>query len=318
MYLQLMAKNRGECPMKFIIFGASGFIGSALTDYWLRAGHEVILVGRKAAVTPQFPHASSTTWAELEANLELAEGSDGWVNLSGASLNQRWSQKNKDLIIQSRLKAVNDVGRLLQRLHSRPNVIIQASAVGIYGTSLDKTFDENSPANISDFPSQVVQLWEAAADEAYSKIGSRVIKLRTGIVLGNGGGALTLLKLPYLLGFGGRMGSGKQWMSWIMLSDIIKLIDYAVHQSSIEGPLNAVAPHPVTNDKFGRMLGTAYHRPHWFPVPAPVLNLALGEMSELVLQGQRVLPAKALEHGFVFQYPELLSGLKSLKSKKSD
>lgn len=299
--------------MKFIIFGASGFIGSALTDYWLREGHEVILVGRKA-VTPLSPFASSTTWAELAVNPELAEGSDGWVNLSGASLNQRWSQKNKNLIIQSRLTAVNDAGRLLQKLHTKPNVIIQASAVGIYGTSLDKTFDESSQANISDFPSHVVQLWEAAVDEAYSETDSRVVKLRTGIVLGNGGGAFTLLKLPYLLGFGGRMGSGKQWMSWIMLSDIIKLIDYAVHQSSIEGPLNAVAPHPVTNDEFGRLLGTAYHRPHWFPVPAPVLKLALGEMSELVLQGQRVLPAKAMEHGFVFEYPELLSGLKSLKT----
>lgn len=300
--------------MKFIIFGASGFIGSALTDYWLRKGHEVVLVGRKAAVAPQLPLASSTTWAELQANPELAEGSDGWVNLSGASLNQRWSQKNKDLIIQSRLTAVNDAGRLLQRLRMKPNVIVQASAVGIYGTSLNKTFDESSSANISDFPSHVVQLWEAEADKAYSAIDSRVVKLRTGVVLGNGGGALTMLKLPYLLGFGGRMGSGKQWMSWIMLSDIIKLIDYAVHQSSIEGPLNAVAPHPVTNDEFGRTLGTAYHRPHWFPVSAPVLKLALGEMSELVLQGQRVLPSKALENGFLFEYPELLSGLKALKS----
>lgn len=300
--------------MKFIIFGASGFIGSALTDYWLRKGHEVVLVGRKAAITPQFSLASSTTWAELKVNPELAEGSDSWVNLSGASLNQRWSQKNKDLIIQSRLTTVNDAGRLLQNLHKKPNVIIQASAIGIYGTSLDKTFDENSPVNMSDFPSHVVQLWEAAADKAYSEIDSRVIKLRTGIVLGNGGGALSMLKLPYLLGLGGRMGSGNQWMSWIMLSDIIRLIDYAVHESSLEGPLHAVAPHPVTNDKFGEMLAAAYHRPHWFPVPAAVLKLALGEMSELVLQGQRVLPAKALEHGFVFQYPELLSGLKSLKS----
>lgn len=299
--------------MKYIIFGASGFIGSALTDYWLRKGHEVILVGRKKAVTPQFPLASSTTWAEIESNPELAEGADGWINLSGASLNQRWSKKNKELIIQSRLTAVNDAGRLLQRLHRKPNVIIQASAVGIYGTSLDKTFDESSPANVSDFPSHVVQLWEAAADEAYSKVGSRVVKLRTGIVLGNSGGALTMLKLPYLLGFGGRMGSGKQWMSWIMLSDIVKLIDYAVQQPSIEGPLNAVAPHPTTNDEFGRRLGAAYHRPHWFPVPAPVLKLALGEMSELALQGQRVLPAKALAHGFVFQYSELLPALKSLK-----
>jgi uncharacterized protein (TIGR01777 family) len=152
-----------------------------------------------------------------------------------------------------------------------------------------------------------------AAEEAYA--GLRLVQLRTGVVLGNESGAFPKMKLPYSLGFGGRIGSGKQWLSWIHLTDIVRLIDFCILHPEIEGPVNATAPQPVTNEQFGRMIGKVYHRPHWFPVPAFLLKTAVGELSEILLKGQRVLPSKAVNHGFTFTYPTLQPALEQLKSQ---
>ncbi|WP_151732989.1 TIGR01777 family oxidoreductase [Paenibacillus tengchongensis] len=300
--------------MRYVIFGGSGFIGRELTEYWLSEGHQVIVVGRsKPNSQPKRMGLTYCSWDDLAADPGLIEGADALVNLAGAALSQRWSTDGKQAILSSRLETVSRVAKVLSVMDPKPEVIVQASAVAIYGTSLDKVFDEASPADVSDFPSEVVQAWEACAGEAYYDI--RVVKLRTGIVLGNGSGAFPKLKLPYMLGVGGRVGSGKQWLSWIHIRDMVRLIDYCVRNKAIEGAVNATAPHPVRNEDFGKMISKVYHRPHWFPLPAAILKLILGEMSEILLAGQRVIPAKVLNHGFTFNYETLHSALKQLKTE---
>lgn len=300
--------------MKYIICGGSGFIGSELTEYWLQSGHQLISVGRKLPANPRsHPGLSYLTWDSLKSNPEAAEGADALVNLAGASLSQRWTQSGKQAIMKSRLETVTAAGKLLQSLQHKPQVVVQSSAVAIYGTSRQDTYNESSPTRVVDFPSEVVKTWEEAADEAYS--GCRLVKLRTGVVLGNESGAFPKMKLPYSLGFGGRIGSGKQWLSWIHLTDIVRLIEFCILHPEIEGPVNATAPQPVTNEQFGRMIGKVYHRPHWFPVPAFLLKAAVGELSEILLEGQRVLPSKAVNNGFTFTFPTLQPALEQLKSQ---
>lgn len=300
--------------MKYVICGGTGFIGKELTKYWLQAGHEVMIVGRKQPdVQTSQPKLSYHTWDSLAANPTPAEGTDALINLAGSSLSQRWSPNGKKAIMQSRLETVTAAAKLLKSLQQKPSVVIQSSAVAIYGTSLQDTFDETSPVHVMDFPSEVVKTWETAADDTYQDI--RLIKLRTGVVLGNESGAFPKIKLPYLLGFGGKIGSGQQWMSWIHFADIVALIDFCIHNPGISGPVNATAPHPVTNEEFGRTIGKVYSRPHWFPLPAFLLKAAVGELSEILLEGQRVIPAKALEHGFSFTYSTLEPALQQLKSQ---
>ncbi|MNP01073.1 Epimerase family protein [compost metagenome] len=161
-----------------------------------------------------------------------------------------------------------------------------------------------------DFPSGVVQEWEEASDMIQ---GVRLVKLRVSVVLGNKGGAFPLMKLPFMLGVGGRMGSGQQWMSWIHITDLMRLIEFCIHQTNIEGPVNASAPEPVTNEQFGRTVAAVYHRPYWFPIPSFLLKAVAGELSLILLQGQRVLPSKLIKNGFEFRYPELQDALQALK-----
>lgn len=298
--------------MKYVICGGTGFIGSELAKYWLQAGDEAIIVGRNQPRTAiAHPKLSYHTWDSLKNDPTPAENADALINLAGASLSQRWSPSGKKAIIESRLATVSAAAKLINTLEHEPSVVIQASAVAIYGTSLQDTFTESSPAHVMDFPSEVVKAWEEATEIAYQDI--RVVKLRTGVVLGNQSGAFPKMKLPYLLGFGGNIGSGKQWISWIHLKDIVQLIDFCVQNPMISGPVNATAPHPVTNEEFGRTIGKVYKRPHWFPLPAFLLRAAVGELSEILLKGQRVLPAAALEHGFIFTLPTLRAALEDLK-----
>ncbi|GAB6988220.1 TIGR01777 family oxidoreductase [Paenibacillus pini] len=297
--------------MKTVICGGSGFIGKALSSFWLNQGHEVIIIGRN------LPTAKSSdfklqyyTWDQFNAHPELLEGTDALVNLAGASLSQRWTSKGKEAIISSRMITVSNVAKLISALKQKPAVVVQASAVAIYGTSLVATFDETSPETVNDFPSSVVQKWETAADKIS---GVRLVKLRVSVVLGNDGGAFPMMRLPYKLGVGGRIGTGRQWMSWIHIDDIIRLIDFCVNTPSICGPVNASAPEPVTNDEFGRTVASVYHRPHWFPVPTFLMKGVLGELSLIILEGQRVIPVKALEHGFQYTYNTLKEALRELK-----
>ncbi|AJS59827.1 TIGR01777 family oxidoreductase [Paenibacillus sp. IHBB 10380] len=304
--------------MKIVVCGGTGFIGKALTEYLLKEqseqSHRVIIVTRNQPKnTMHHPQLEYMTWDQIHNNPSLLEGIDTLVNLAGASLSQLWTRQAKERIIQSRMKTVSAVAKLIASLKRKPPVVIQASAIAIYGTSFHETFDETHQPRVNDFPSDVVEQWEHAADNIQNV---RLVKLRVSVVLGNEGGAFPMMKLPYMLGAGGRIGSGQQWMSWIHIHDIVRLIEFCIINPNIEGPVNASSPEPVTNDKFGRSVGAVYHRPHWFPVPSFLLKTIVGELSLILLQGQRVIPAKALNHGFMFTYPRLKTALEELKTSK--
>ncbi|MGF9697709.1 TIGR01777 family oxidoreductase [Paenibacillus sp. MABNR03] len=299
--------------MKIAICGGTGFVGSALVDYWLQAGHQVQIITRKLPdLHDPGERLTYINWEQLEEMPHLLEGLDALVNLAGETLNQRWTTKAKLEIVESRVTTVSKVARLLDKLEHKPEVVVQASAMAIYGTSQTDTFDESCPQKSMNFPSRVAEQWEIAAD-AINNV--RLVKIRVSLVLGHKRGAFPLMKLPYMLGVGGRIGSGKQWTTWIHILDIVRLIDFTIHNKEISGPVNASAPNPVTNDEFGRTVGKVYHRPHWFPVPGFLIKTVVGELSVVLLQGQRVIPQKALDYGFQFTFPTLTDALEDLKHR---
>lgn len=295
--------------MKIVIFGGSGLIGSRLTEHFHAQGFEVIVVSRSGRQTD----ASSVrhiSWQQLEEDRSDLERADAFINLAGETINQRWTAEAKRNILDSRLWATGKVTEFVRQLENKPNVVINGSAIGIYGVSGTEVFDETSPVRTDDFLSGVVAKWEKAADAMAPY--TRLVKLRIGVVLAKQGGALPKMMLPYKLYIGGRIGSGSQWISWIHIDDLAGFIQFCIEREQISGAVNGTAPHPVTNDAFGRSLGKAMGRPHAFPVPAPVLRILLGEMSALVLEGQRVLPQAAAAHGYVFRYPVIDQAIAAL------
>ncbi|MGG1518412.1 TIGR01777 family oxidoreductase [Paenibacillus oryzisoli] len=283
--------------MKIAITGGSGFIGGRLIAYLQEQGHEVWNISRSAAAVR--PGVQTVTWDELARSAAALAGVDAIVNLAGESINQRWTSSAKERILQSRLQAAAQIASLVERLDPKPKVVVNASGMSIYGTSETASFDESSPHQDTDFLSHVVQAWEDAADHIQ---GTRVVKVRVGLVLDRTEGALPKMLLPYKLGVGGPIGSGRQWMSWIHITDMVRLIVHCIEDATIAGPVNATAPEPVTNRDFSRALAKALHRPNAFPLPAFVMKLAFGELSVLLLEGQRVFPKVLLDHGFRFTY----------------
>lgn len=294
--------------MKIAITGGTGFIGTHLVHYFLQQGHELFLISRTP--TPHTPSGVKLySWKQIADNPHALEGVDAIINLAGASINQRWTEPNKYTILQSRLDAAAHIATLVSALNQKPQVVINAAGMSIYGTSLTATFTESSPSHIGDFLSTVCEQWEAAADRITS---CRVVKIRIGLVLGNDGGAFPKMALPYRLGIGGKVGSGEQWLSWIHAEDMCRLIDACIQNPSIVGAVNGTAPTPVTNDQFGRTLAKVLNRPHWFPVPSFMMKLLFGELATLLLDGQRVIPQVMLDHGFTFRYPTLATALHQL------
>lgn len=295
--------------VKVAVAGGTGFIGSHLLHALKAAGHEVAVISRKP-----LPKASIAvyTWDQLKEDPTSMEGVDAVVNLAGESINQRWTDAAKQRILHSRLKVTQSVAEWVARVERKPSVVINGSGMSYYGNSETAVFDESSPANVTDFLSSVVRDWEAAADGIQ---GVRLVKLRIGLVLGADGGALPKMLLPYRMFVGGRIGSGRQWHSWIHIDDMVRAIKFALEEPSIDGPVNGTAMHPVTNDEFGRTVGRVLKRPHYFPLPASAFKLALGETSTLLLEGQRVLPRKLQDHGFQFAYPTLEEALRHLLGK---
>ncbi|MFC5451766.1 TIGR01777 family oxidoreductase [Paenibacillus aestuarii] len=283
--------------MKIAVTGGTGFIGGRLIKHLRSGGHEVVNISR----TPQPPDLGVTTvtWDELQSSPVILEGFDAIVNLAGESINRRWTKEAKERILRSRQVAAAQIAWVVERLQAKPKVVINAAGMSIYGTSETETFDERSPHRAVDFLSSVCEAWEHAADQIQ---GTRLVKIRVGLVLDKQEGAFPLMALPYKLGVGGRVGSGKQWMSWIHIEDMVGLIMYCIVNETISGPVNATAPHPVTNQEFGRKLARTMHRPNLMPVPAFVLRLIFGELSTLLLEGQKVLPRALLEYGYTFKF----------------
>lgn len=292
--------------MKVAVGGGSGLIGKHLIRDLLKDGHEVILISRSPSSELPVP---CITWADVEREPMQLNGMDAIVNLSGESINQRWTSDAKKRITLSRLQTTEAIAACVSAVPDKPKVVINGSGMSIYGTSETDTFDESSPHRITDFLAGVVEKWEQAATAIR---GTRVVLLRTGIVLDRKGGAMPKMLMPYRIGAGGRIGNGTQWMSWIHMADMIGIIRYAIEHTAVMGPVNCTAPFPVLNDEFGRMAAKVLHRPHWLPIPAFVFKLAFGEMSVLLLEGQRVLPKRIQQAGYTFRYPQLAEALTDL------
>jgi uncharacterized protein len=281
--------------MTVAITGASGMIGKRLQQRLAEAGHTAHAIARDAA----------------------APRCDAVVHLAGEPIAQRWTEAAKKRIRNSRVEGTRRLVNGLSAQSNRPRVLVCASAVGIYGSRGDEILTEYSAAG-SGFLPRLAMDWEESARRA-EPLGIRVISLRFGMILGHGG-ALAKLLLPFRSGVGGRLGSGAQWMSWIHIDDAVSLILFAIENATgapLIGAVNATAPRPVTNDEFARRLAAALHRPAIFPVPAFALKLLFGEMSEVLLDSQRVLPRAAQAAGFHFEYPELAAALENILGSRT-
>ena len=298
--------------MRVIVTGGTGFIGPKLCERLVSRGHDVIALTRDASRSRDHVHPKVrvASWAEGAAWEGFVDGAGALVNLAGETIAQRWTAAAKDRIVKSRLNAAARLKAAAEKAAQKPGVLVNASAVGYYGPRGDEILDEGAPAG-GDFLAKVCVDWEAGA-RALEPLGVRVAVLRTGVVLGAGGGALAKMLPPFKAFAGGPLGSGTQWMSWIHEHDLVELYVFAVENAAVSGPLNATAPSPVTMREFATALGRALHRPSFAKVPAAALTLALGEMATVVLDGQRVLPKKALDLGFVFRFTDVLSALKDV------
>lgn len=298
--------------MNIVIAGGTGLIGSHLIKKFTSHDNHIYILTRSATNKKATTNITYINWltegAEPEKELDDI---DVFINLAGASINSRWTDQQKQRILSSRIEATQNCISLMKKLSKKPKVFLNASAVGYYGTSFSNVYTEESRESGTDFLASVVQKWEQEALKA-EELGIRTVLLRFGVILADDGGALTKMLLPYKLFIGGTIGTGEQWLSWVHIEDAINMIDYAIYHENISGPLNVTAPTPVQMKQFGETLGTVLKRPHWIPVPAFILKLLLGEMSLLVVEGQKVIPKKAVDNGFNFQFSNISEALKSL------
>jgi len=286
--------------MHYLITGGSGFIGSALCRSLVADGHRVTVLTRNIErARARVPEA-----VFLIDRLDFAENVDAVVNLAGENLaGGRWTTARKHEFVGSRIGTTKHVLNWIERQDAPPRVLVSGSAVGWYGPTGDEILDEDADIG-NDFSAHLCRDWEAEAQKAEA-FGVRVCRVRTGIVLGADGGALKKMLLPFRLGIGGPMGSGRQWMSWIAREDIVALIRWLAENDSARGAFNGTAPFPVTNAEFARSLGAAVRRPAFLPAPGFALKLLLGEMADVLLTGQRVVPKRAITEGFKFKLGEL-------------
>jgi uncharacterized protein len=301
--------------MNVTVTGASGFIGRSLTHKLLETGCSVHVLGRKLpGGLPSAVRFSEWNPTDTEPPAASLASADAVVHLAGEPVSQRWTAAAKKRIHASRVEGTRRLVSALGAQSERPRVLVCASAVGYYGSRGDEILTEASLPG-SDFLAQVVMDWEDAAQSAEA-LGIRVVRLRFGMVLGRQGGALAKLLPVFRFGLGARLGSGEQWMAWIHLNDAVNLILFAINFSAVRGAVNASAPYPVTNDEFTSRLATGLHRPAILRAPAFALRLLLGEMSEMLLGSQRVLPSAAKAAGFPFQYADLNAALDEILTKQ--
>lgn len=297
--------------MKIVIAGGSGFIGNKLTDFLMTEGHEVVILTRMKKISTK--GISYVVWLKEGAAPEKElDHVDVVINLAGVSINDgRWTEKHQKQIYSSRMTATDELLRIIAKLPQKPSIFINASAIGIYPVSIDAVYTEDSIAVPNDFLGRTVYDWENKAKQV-EKFGVRAVFMRFGVVLGNDGGALPLMTLPYKLFLGGTVGSGKQWVSWVHVLDVVRAISFAIKNDRLSGPVNVTAPSPLRMRNFGKTIGFVLKRPHWFPVPSIAMKLALGQKSKLVLEGQKVVPKMLMETGFEFLFPKLDLALKDL------
>ena len=294
--------------MNVLLTGASGLIGSAAAPALESAGHRVVKLRRDGG--------TGATWNPEEGKIDLtpALALDAVIHLAGESIGARWTAERKRRIRESRVAGTRLLSQTLAKLPPRPKVLVCASATGYYGDRGDEVLRESSPPG-SGFLSEVCREWEAATTSAAQK-GIRVVTLRIGVILSSEGGALARMLFPFKLGLGGKIGTGAQYMSWIAMDDVVRVIARMLTGEGLRGPVNTVAPHPVTNLEFTKALGRVLGRLTPFPVPAFAARLAFGEMADaLLLASTRVEPRRLAETGYPFRFPELEGALRHLLGK---
>ncbi len=294
--------------MKIAITGGAGFVGSALTKKFLNSGHEILILDRIAP--KEIPSGVVFRKTDLVNDIPLKEylECDAVVHLAGANIFGRWTPEYKKLILSSRIDTARALIKTVKISGRGPKVFISASAVGYYGDGGEHELDESAP-NGTDFLAGVCRKWEAILAEA-SEAGMRSVSVRTGIVLGPGGGMLAKLIPIFRFGLGGRMGHGKQWFSWIHIDDLLNVYETVTVDSRFSGPVNASSPQPVRNHILAKALGRVLHRPALLPVPKFILRLVLGELGDIVLMSQKVIPKKLLTAGFHFTYIDIDEALR--------
>jgi uncharacterized protein (TIGR01777 family) len=300
--------------MRIVIAGGTGFLGSPLSEVLAEDGHEVRVLTRSLGPgesrhesgtgVPGVTRVGWTPNGETGAWVGAIEGADAVVNLAGESISgRRWTPQRKAQLRDSRVLPTRSLARAIASASSPPPVFINVSAIGFYGSSGDAVKTEEAPAG-QDFLAQLCDEWEQEAIRA-ERVETRVVRLRTGLVLERSGGALAEMLTPFRFFAGGPLGSGRQYMSWIHRTDWIEMVRWIIQTDAIAGPVNATAPHPVRNVEFAKALGHAIHRPSLVRVPAFVLRAVVGELAESLVTGQRAIPARAHAAGFYFRYPEI-------------
>lgn len=299
--------------MRILVSGATGLIGRKLSGVLEKEGHTVFALTRRASIGSQ----ASITWDPENGKLDpdQIEGFDAIIHLAGENIGGgRWTDARKALILNSRVKGTRLLCEAIEKLQSPPKVLISSSAIGYYGNRGDELLNEESGPG-SGFLSDVCVAWEKATDPAIAR-GVRVVILRTGIVQTAEGGSLQRMLLPFRFGMGGKFGSGKQWWSWIGIDDVIEVVGFALKSEKLRGPVNLVAPHPITNAEFTKILARVLNRPAIASVPQFVLRLVLGEMADaLLFSSARVEPKKLREAGYQFHQAELEPTLRTLLSR---
>ncbi|MGG7597769.1 TIGR01777 family oxidoreductase [Pseudomonas sp. WC1] len=300
--------------MHILLTGGTGLIGQHLCQRWQAEGHRLTVWSRRPEQVAKICGTGVRGVARLD-DIAAADPVDAVINLAGAPIADRpWTAARRTLLWASRVALTEQLLAWLERRDQRPSVLISGSAVGWYGDGGERELTESSAPVKEDFASQLCIAWEETALRAQA-LGIRVVLVRTGLVLAADGGFLSRLRLPYKLGLGGPLGDGRQWMPWVHIDDQIALIDFLMQQKEASGPYNACAPEPVRNREFAKRLGRTLHRPAWMPMPALLLKAGLGEMSTLLLGGQRARPVRLLAAGFTFRFNDLQSALDNLSSR---
>ncbi|MBG3079991.1 TIGR01777 family protein [Proteus mirabilis] len=296
--------------MKILITGGTGLIGKALVCELALSNNDITVLSRSPQKVYSHFCNEITCWTQLSDKQNLNEF-DAVINLAGEPIaDNRWTPAQKQKLINSRCDLTQKLVELIKASDSPPSVFISGSAVGFYGDQGDLQVTEQTPAN-PEFTHELCAKWESIALEAQTPL-TRVCLLRTGIVLSTLGGALPKMSKPFKLGLGGKLGSGKQYMPWIHIDDMVSAIIFLLNTQDAKGAFNLTAPNPVQNKEFTRLLGKAFNRPALMTVPESVLRLVMGESATLVLGGQQAIPEKLLNAGFEFRYPQLEEALKDI------
>ncbi|SDI53137.1 TIGR01777 family oxidoreductase [Alteribacillus bidgolensis] len=298
--------------MNIAVTGGTGMVGSALTGYLTKNGHHVYILTRNSKNKQNKENITFVEWLhEKSAPENHLPPLDAIVNLAGASISSRWTKTQKKLIRNSRIDATREVIHIIQALEIKPNVLINASAVGYYGISKTEVFTEKSGPEGRNFLQDVCEKWEYEASRA-EDFGIRTVYARFGLILDDKEGALPKMMLPYSFFTGGSIGSGDQWYSWVHLKDVVEMIVFAIEHNKASGPMNVTSPHPEQMKHFGQKLAKRMNRPHWIPAPSFAVKSLLGEMSILILEGQKVIPEQPLTWGYSFAFPYLEDTLEDL------